>query len=721
MGVKNSIKFGKQKLLLWLTFLLTTAFLPLHQAKAQFGIEILTAPFVFLAKLGTMFIIAIPLSWGFLAMSQIFLNWTSNPALTGAVTRNEFVQAGWTVVRDFSNMFFILIIVAIGIATALRIKQYEVKKTLPRLIGVAILINFSPVICGVVIDASNIIMNFFLTAGSAGFGEAMTLAQSSGSYMMNTVRNALGNWSEIWRGILFFKLIIIIIFNFFGAFVLFLLGMLFLMRHIALWILVILSPLAFLTFIFPSTEDAVFNRWRKEFINWCFIGVTAGFFLYLSQLMMHIGMDKLIQYDPSTDVTEFGGKIVSNLMIMVVPFIFLFVGYFVAIKSSAMGAGFVISGAKKMIGRVNPATKQGRQTLNRLRTEAGKASGAVVSKIPGVKRRAEQVIAKTPEKRREEWEKASGVKKVGKVLARTVMPYWARERMAGAIASKGGSQLENIDKYKEEADKLKSPEARRAAWKKAKREGNRNKQLGILQSAIDKKEMDNYSKEEIRDAIKKAGKINKKLAQKIMQVAPDVAQELYEKGEQEISENHNAWIKANAINDTTKMRKLEKQLRKKEEELERTGLWMKQEDKDRYGTLEEKLVLTAQTKDIGKMRKDYITSERAQKIIQDINHQGRNAWTGNKLAKMADEFEAPAVEAYNKVTDMQGNQWFTQNNPARKWIESSPGAYAAGYRPPVGPGGGPGGGGPGGGGPGGGGPGGGGPNRETGGAGTGRA
>lgn len=166
MKLKNFLITSKQKIFLWLVFAITMIFAPTHPVRAQFGIEILTAPFVFLAKLGMALLIALPLSFFCLEIAQIFLTWAANPNLVGGVASNTFVQAGWTVVRDFANLFFILIVVAIGIATALRVKQYEVRKTLPRLIIVAILINFSPVICGAVIDAANIITNFFFTAGA---------------------------------------------------------------------------------------------------------------------------------------------------------------------------------------------------------------------------------------------------------------------------------------------------------------------------------------------------------------------------------------------------------------------------------------------------------------------------------------------------------------------------------------------------------------------------
>lgn len=73
-----------------------------------------------------------------------------------------FAKAGWSVIRDFSNMFFILFLVVIAFATILRIEQYGIKQLLPKVILIALLINFSFVIASVIVDFSNIAANFFI-------------------------------------------------------------------------------------------------------------------------------------------------------------------------------------------------------------------------------------------------------------------------------------------------------------------------------------------------------------------------------------------------------------------------------------------------------------------------------------------------------------------------------------------------------------------------------
>ena len=74
----------------------------------------------------------------------------------------EIITTGWTVCRDIANMLFILFMVVIAFATIFRIEEYGIKKLLPKVIGIALLINFSMVFCSAIIDFSNIFADFFI-------------------------------------------------------------------------------------------------------------------------------------------------------------------------------------------------------------------------------------------------------------------------------------------------------------------------------------------------------------------------------------------------------------------------------------------------------------------------------------------------------------------------------------------------------------------------------
>jgi len=73
----------------------------------------------------------------------------------------KVMQIGWEKCRDIANMFFILFMVIIAFGTILRIEQYGIKKLLPKVILIALLINFSMVFASAIVDFSNIAASAF--------------------------------------------------------------------------------------------------------------------------------------------------------------------------------------------------------------------------------------------------------------------------------------------------------------------------------------------------------------------------------------------------------------------------------------------------------------------------------------------------------------------------------------------------------------------------------
>ncbi len=81
-------------------------------------------------------------------------------ALTLSAEKAPFVDIGWQFILGISNMLLILAFIVIAISVILRFENLGFKKAFPRLIGVALLINFSLVFVGMGIDISNV---FFST------------------------------------------------------------------------------------------------------------------------------------------------------------------------------------------------------------------------------------------------------------------------------------------------------------------------------------------------------------------------------------------------------------------------------------------------------------------------------------------------------------------------------------------------------------------------------
>src|SRR3989344_684841 len=75
----------------------------------------------------------------------------------------DAITIGWGITRDVANIFFIFILLIIAIATILRLESYGAKQLLPKLIILALLINFSLVIATTIVDASNVLALTFIS------------------------------------------------------------------------------------------------------------------------------------------------------------------------------------------------------------------------------------------------------------------------------------------------------------------------------------------------------------------------------------------------------------------------------------------------------------------------------------------------------------------------------------------------------------------------------
>ena len=196
---------------------------------------------------------------------------------------NPAVVLGWPLVVNICNMFFILIFLVIAFATVLRIETYNWKKALPKLLIMAVLINFSKTICGLLIDFSQVIMLTFVDAfAKTGaynifnmFGIEKVFSFYKSPEFLNVFKGSLHPLTML--GSLIFGLILLIIASVFVIIYTVILTF----RIVMLWILIILSPLAFLSSAFSAGQRYA-SQWWGEFVNYLIIGPVMAFFLWLS-------------------------------------------------------------------------------------------------------------------------------------------------------------------------------------------------------------------------------------------------------------------------------------------------------------------------------------------------------------------------------------------------------------------------------------------------------
>src|SRR3989344_2822660 len=96
-----------------------------------------------------------------LAITASFFNYFIKITLGSELLKSDFVSHAWGVVRDLSNIFFILILLFIAIKIILDLGGSEAKKMIAKVIIIALLINFSMFFTHVVIDSSNILALIF--------------------------------------------------------------------------------------------------------------------------------------------------------------------------------------------------------------------------------------------------------------------------------------------------------------------------------------------------------------------------------------------------------------------------------------------------------------------------------------------------------------------------------------------------------------------------------
>ena len=181
--------------------------------------------------------------------------------------------------EDLGYMIVALGFVICGIATALRIQEYEAKKTLVPLILAAVLISVSYGLFFEIWAVSNEITGLFIHPGGTGDYNPISI---------NPVRAG----ANAWHGLVgldtmtsIMKGGACIFMNFFTGSVYLLYALIFLIRWAAIPILIIVSPLA-LACIPIGFLKHIWNKWLNQFTGWCLFGIIGGLCIYMSNVFM---------------------------------------------------------------------------------------------------------------------------------------------------------------------------------------------------------------------------------------------------------------------------------------------------------------------------------------------------------------------------------------------------------------------------------------------------
>lgn len=186
------------------------------------------------------------------------------------------ITKGWIILRDVCNMFFVLILLVIAFATILKIENYSYKKYLPKLILMAILINFSKTICGLLIDVAQVVMLTFVNAfKTIGGGSLVDMLGITDWQNMSDEGQDVNDWRAM--GAYVFAVIYVVV----ALITLITILAMLAMRIVMIWIYVVLSPLAYLLAAFPGGQSYA-SKWWSDFTKNLIVGPVLAFFIWLS-------------------------------------------------------------------------------------------------------------------------------------------------------------------------------------------------------------------------------------------------------------------------------------------------------------------------------------------------------------------------------------------------------------------------------------------------------
>lgn len=362
----------------------------------------------------------------------------------GFQSHKTIVEVGWKVTRDFSNMFFILFMIIIAFATILRLEQYGIKKLLPKVIIIALLINFSLIISYVIIDFTNISARFFINDAEKGakalggdkasisgaLADSLNLTKvliprdckdlkkekeqcasicESDSDCTDRCREekeeaydackaGVENLKAAGKEATFGNMILSTVFGsivlMIAAFILFAGGIFLIIRILFLWFLVMLVPFAFLSYIMPGLKH-IWQDWWKTFLKWSFFAPAYAFFIWLAvkisvenklaKMSTLLGKTSSLAGNPSL-ITKF-----ESSMQNIIGFIFigglLIGGLIAAQKLSIHGAGTAVKlGQKWGRGAARRITRYPKEIAGALGAGTLQTTGRTFQRIPGLKK-----------------------------------------------------------------------------------------------------------------------------------------------------------------------------------------------------------------------------------------------------------------------------------------------------------------------------------------------
>ncbi len=329
-----------------------------------------------------------------------------------------FIQEAWMMVKEFSNLVIVFFLIIIAAVTILDVgigglSSYNAKKILPKLIFVALAVNFSLVIAKFILDIVQSPM-FFIAKSSVIIGGRQT-GIGEGIRYLSEVANVGGDFSTT---LSYLKSIVsdtesislvarevarFLILLFLGAAML-TLAINLLLRIIGLWFIMILAPISWVISILPfSAFSSALGAWWRSFFGWASYGFMAVFFMYLTAIILRaVEIDSQLNNAFNLNFNLINAnRIISNLLFSG-KYLIAVVGMWMALSWSKRGSDAASETVSKVgelihgytVGKVIDLGKRVRdyayeraikEPYNRAKAYTLERAAPVLQRIPGMR------------------------------------------------------------------------------------------------------------------------------------------------------------------------------------------------------------------------------------------------------------------------------------------------------------------------------------------------
>lgn len=304
-----------------------------------------------------------------LSYIAMFFNFVTALTLSSDMYEKGFIVTIWRIIRDLSNIFFILILLYAAIQIILDLGHGGAKKIVASVIMVALLVNFSLFFTKVVIDASNIVALVFynkIDSSNAGsyvptgntmktkeknLGGALVSAFNPNQFFSGKFFKDVSSDPTLPPGGLstFYKIGLMLVYGmitYMLVYAFLIAGLSMFGRMLTLMLLMIISPIAFVSRAVPSLEHKEtigFSDWFSKLLTTSFVAAIFMFIIYVIAEILRADV-----FNTVADKTNPGalGKIVVFFMPAILIIILLQKGTKYAQSASGQFTGMVISGAK---------------------------------------------------------------------------------------------------------------------------------------------------------------------------------------------------------------------------------------------------------------------------------------------------------------------------------------------------------------------------------------